>query len=184
MLEVGITLAQNMPRTLNLVESRTHFALWCVVSSPLVLGFDPADKANLDSVWPIITNREAIAIDQDYAGYSGTRFYEAPTLVAMSPCGWWLPNCSWPSAQYWSKPLSNGDVAVLLVNNDDVARDLTVQFDDVPMLPGGGDPSFKYKLRDVNNKADLGAFSASFTRPAVASRDSVFLRFSIVDPNQ
>ena len=173
MLEVGITLAQNMPRTLNLVESRTHFALWCIVSSPLILGFDPANKTNLDAVWPIITNREAIAIDQDYAGFSGTRFYESQTLVAMAPCGWWLPNCAWPSAQYWHKPLSNGDTAVLLVNNADTAQDLSLQFGDVPGLSAGG----KYALRDVNNKADLGTFTASFLAAGVASRDSVFLRF-------
>ena len=180
MLEVGITLAQNMPRTLNLVEARTHFALWCVVSSPLILGFDPANTTNLDSVWPIITNREAIAIDQDYAGYSGTRFFESQTLVPMAPCGWWLANCAWPASQYWHKPLSNGDMAVLLVNNDDTPQDLTVQFNDIPMLAGAGASSFKYSLRDVNNKADLGTFSTSFTRAAVPSRDSVFLRFSVV----
>ena len=172
MLEVGITLAQNMPRTLNLVESRTHFALWCIVSSPLVLGFDPANQTNLDAVWPIITNREAIAIDQDYAGFSGSRFFESQTLVAMAPCGWWLPNCAWPSAQYWYKPLSNGDVAVLLVNNADSAQDLSLQFGDVPGLSAG----VKYALRDVNNKAELGAFTSSFLAPGVASRDSVFLR--------
>ena len=141
-------LTRNAPRPHCLCRAQ---ALWCIVSSPLVLGFDPADKATLDSVWSIITNREAIAIDQDYAGFSGTRFFESQTLVAMAPCGWWLSNCSWPSAQYWYKPLSNGDTAVLLVNNDDTPADLSLQFGDVPGLSANG----KYALRDVNNKADL-----------------------------
>lgn len=98
----------------------------------------------------------------------------------MAPCGWWSKNCSFPSAQYWYKPLSNGDVAVLLVNNADGASDLTVQFDDIPGLPGGGLASFKYALRDVNNRADLGEFVSSFTALAVASHDSVYLRMTLL----
>jgi len=158
---------------LTLAENRAHFSMWTILSSPLVLSLNFSDGAVVDAVWPIITNREAIAIDQDYAGFSGTRFFESETLVAMAPCGWWLPNCAWPSAQYWYKPLSNGDTAVLLVNNADTAQDLSLQFGDVPGLSAGG----KYVLRDVNNKADLGTFTSSFLAAGVASRDSVFLRF-------
>jgi hypothetical protein len=33
MLEVGV-------QPMSLVESRTHFAAWCVLSAPLVLGFE------------------------------------------------------------------------------------------------------------------------------------------------
>lgn len=178
MLEVGVTNAQNMPGVLSHTEARTHFGLWCVTSQPLILGLDLTNKTVVDSVWDILTNTEAIAIDQDYAGHSGTLFYSAPALVPMAPCGWWLPNCSWPAAQFWSKPLSGGDVAVLLVNNDDSPQDLTVSFADIPMLPS---PAGTFAIRDVHAHASLGSnFVGSFTARGVPSRDSAFLRLSLV----
>ena len=114
MLEVGVTNTQNMPSYLSHTEARTHFALWCVTSSPLILGLDVTNATTLGSVWDIVTNTEAIAVDQDYAGMSGTLFYESANKTAMAPCGWWLANCAWPSQQYWYKRLSGGDVAVLV----------------------------------------------------------------------
>ena len=36
--------------------------LWCMMSSPLVLGFNMSNKDDMDRVWPTITNREAIAV--------------------------------------------------------------------------------------------------------------------------
>jgi alpha-galactosidase len=58
MMQVGVTQSyrSGVP-TLTVTESRTHFGAWCVVSSPLTLGFDLRDAQALDSVWDIITNR-------------------------------------------------------------------------------------------------------------------------------
>ena len=44
-------------------EDRTHFGLWCIVSSPLILGYDMTDNATIDRVWPIITNTEVRNFD-------------------------------------------------------------------------------------------------------------------------
>ena len=52
MLEVGNFQGPN-----NLTESKTHFGGWCIVSAPLILGMDVTDSANLDAVWPIISNK-------------------------------------------------------------------------------------------------------------------------------
>ena len=58
MLEVG--------RSLKAEEDRTHFGMWCMMSSPLLIGCDltklmPAAKA-------LLTNRELIAVNQDPLG--------------------------------------------------------------------------------------------------------------------
>lgn len=45
-------------------ESRTHFGAWCISSSPLILSHDLRNKAIADALWPIISNKEAIAINQ------------------------------------------------------------------------------------------------------------------------
>ena len=41
----------------SITEQRTHFGLWCALSSPLTLSIDFTNKSAVDSVWPIITNK-------------------------------------------------------------------------------------------------------------------------------
>ncbi|CAK0873497.1 unnamed protein product [Prorocentrum cordatum] len=75
MLEVGVRLSE--------AEARTHFAAWCVTSSPLILGFDLSDSQKVDAVWHIIANREALGVSQTWAGHPGrlvansSRYFEA-----------------------------------------------------------------------------------------------------------
>lgn len=52
-------------------EDRAHFGAWCIVSSPLILGFNLSDRATYQRVWPIISNKEAIAVNQNWAGHPG-----------------------------------------------------------------------------------------------------------------
>lgn len=51
--------------------TRTHFAAFCIVSSPLVLSIRLTD-ANLAPILDIIGNKRAIAINQAWAGHPGT----------------------------------------------------------------------------------------------------------------
>jgi len=60
MLEVG-----RMPEHKD-AESRSHLAAWAIVSAPLVLGFDLSNQERLSEAWPIISNREVLAISQSY----------------------------------------------------------------------------------------------------------------------
>merc|ERR1712048_85515 len=55
----------------DMVEDRAMFGLWCITSSPLILSFDIRNAANLDRVWPVIANEEAIAINQAWSGSPG-----------------------------------------------------------------------------------------------------------------
>lgn len=63
MLEVG--------RLESYAADEAHFGLWVVTSSPLILGFDMLDDKTMERVWPIITNTEAIAINQAWFGSPG-----------------------------------------------------------------------------------------------------------------
>ncbi len=74
MLEVGCSHGpggENDPG-LSYVEARTHFGAWCIVSSPLILSHDTMNDTITDEIWPIISNTEAIAVNQAWAGDSGT----------------------------------------------------------------------------------------------------------------
>ncbi|CAD7942032.1 unnamed protein product [Amoebophrya sp. A120] len=54
---------------------RTHFAAWCVTSSPLVLSFDLRDRAKVQRVGGIVRNELAIAVNQLYSGDAGRLIY-------------------------------------------------------------------------------------------------------------
>eukprot|EP00928_Gymnodinium_smaydae_P012041 TRINITY_DN14393_c0_g8_i1.p1 TRINITY_DN14393_c0_g8~~TRINITY_DN14393_c0_g8_i1.p1 ORF type:complete len:574 (-),score=60.91 TRINITY_DN14393_c0_g8_i1:567-2246(-) len=54
-----------------LEEDRSHFGAWCITSSPLVLGMDITNSGAVERVWHIITNTEAIAVNQRWAGHPG-----------------------------------------------------------------------------------------------------------------
>lgn len=82
----------------SVTEWRSHFGAWAVVSSPLILSFDMANTTTMDSVWPIITNVEAIAVNQIWAGHPGRQVAANQTL------------------QVWAKNLSASAQAVYVVN--------------------------------------------------------------------
>ena len=42
---------------------------WCIVSSPLILAFNLSTPTRHDLVWDIITNKEAIQVNQIWAGH-------------------------------------------------------------------------------------------------------------------
>lgn len=61
-------------------KERTHWGLWTVISSPLILGFDMNNSAIMDRVWPIITNVDALAVSKAWAGHPGTLIKVYPAV--------------------------------------------------------------------------------------------------------
>ncbi len=98
MLEVG-------NGNLTFEENKSHFALWCMMAAPLILGNDvrhfvfpdgTADKD--DKILKLLTNKKLIAINQDKLGLQARRIKASPTGDILV------------------KPLENGDVAVCFFN--------------------------------------------------------------------
>lgn len=88
MLEVGngkLTFEQN----------RSHFALWCMMCAPLILGNDLRNIS--DDVLKIVKNPDLIAINQDALGVSAKRVVKGTVDVLV-------------------KPLADGSVAVCAFN--------------------------------------------------------------------
>jgi len=122
MLEVG--------RMSTAVEDRTHFGAWVIISAPLILGYDLTDPSLTDKIWPIISNTEAIAINQQWAGHPGKLVKQATRQLATQhvhavPCDGkraedqavWdlepadedgLRQIRWVGAQYTTRPESRG----------------------------------------------------------------------------
>ena len=92
MLEVG-RVAEPAPGTF-FSWNRAHFGAWCVVSAPLILGLELTD-AKLGPIMDIITNEEAIAVNQLWQGHPG-RLVESVTAppTPYSPSGAVVPSSS------------------------------------------------------------------------------------------
>lgn len=182
MLEVG---CHNLPVN----EARTHFGAWAIVSSPLTLSHDVNDDAIMDQIWPIISNKEAIAVSQSYAGFSGGPFQSSSRAVKLDDVNPSIMTrqmteeerqATGPtvvaSSQYFYKPLDHGTTtAVLLINSDSATQELKLNFADVPGIKGN------CKVRDIWERKDLGSAEATMTFK-VASHDSAFLKLTGCTP--
>jgi alpha-galactosidase len=126
---------------LTLEEQKAHFALWCVMSSPLMLGNDPRAMSPAEKA--ILLNRECIAVNQDATEQGRRVKVEGKTEI-------------------WVKKLSGNRAAVLLLNRDVAAnRPITLRAADIGF-------SGKWKARDLFGQQDLGTFESSLTKPTPA----------------
>jgi len=169
-------------------ETRSHFGAWAIVSSPLTLSHDVNDDTITDAIWDVITNREAIAVNQAWAGHSGSPFSQSNATVKHS----WMDilhsghlglgtkasfamgkrTAEAPSWQMLYKPmlLAGAKVAVLMMNHGDGPQDLTLAFSAVPELK-----CTSCAVRDIWAKKDLGTFKTEFVAKALGAHDSAFL---------
>jgi hypothetical protein len=181
MLEIGDdnTRGGRFP-LLTWTESRSHFGLWSIVSSPLVLSFNIISEDIMASMWPIISNTEVIAVNQQWDGFSGSAFYTSAENVTFSPCTSWIESCPFAAVMYLYKPQPRNSAAVLLLNNYPTDFDLTLTFADVPTF-SKNHPETRYHVRDIWNHIDLGVYGQNFTAEGVASHDNVYLVIRPVD---
>ena len=92
-------------------EDRSHFSAWAITSSPLTLSFNLNDSATLDRVWPIITNRQLLRVNDAWAGSAGRRLQKTDKV------------------QVWTKPLGNEEHALLVmaVGNEPVTASVSLE---------------------------------------------------------
>lgn len=97
MLEVG--------NGMSFTEDRSHFSLWAEMAAPLIAGTDlrKASAATLS----LYGNKDVIAVDQDSLGKQGTEISSSGGLHVLT------------------KPLANGDVSVVLFNENSSAATIT-----------------------------------------------------------
>ena len=79
-------------------EYIAHFSLWALLNAPLIAGNDLRSMS--DSTKRILMNKDVIAVDQDWGGMQGHKIRDDGEL------------------EVWTKPMSSGDVAVVLLNRD------------------------------------------------------------------
>jgi alpha-galactosidase len=127
-------------------EYRAQFSLWCLLASPLIAGNDltKMDAATRE----ILTNVEAIAINQDALGAPARRVSPKDNVTFEHPNG---PRRLKSPLEVWKKPLENGELAVGLLNRFAASATITAAWSDLEI-------SGIYTARDLWAHKDLGKF--------------------------
>ena len=117
-------------------ENVMHFSMWCMLASPLIVG---CDLRNIDKkILDILTNKEAIAINQDKLGKQGRMFERSGRYH-----------------ETWIKELSDGRIALCFLNKDEKEWSLDYHFWGFDII--GIDRTYDhYIVRDVWKHQDIG----------------------------
>ena len=89
----------------SVAEWRSHFGAWCIASSPLMLSFDMTNATTMDAVWPFVTNVEAIAVNQAWAGHPGLMVNATRCANATASGGGGGGGSGGVDVEIWVKPM-------------------------------------------------------------------------------
>lgn len=155
MMEVG--------NEMNDTEDKSHFAMWCMLSSPLFTGNDYRKMSK--ETLAILTNKELIAINQDKLGIQGFKHSTEDGL------------------EVWVKPLSDGNWAVTFLNRSDVSKKINFDWkkNTFKDLDFGYEADFNkttFKLKNLWTNKEAGNTKKNFTAE-LASHDCITLKLSL-----
>ena len=151
MLEIG--------NGMTFAEDKTHFAMWCMVASPLIAGndFRIMSKETLS----ILTNKDLISINQDELGIQAFNYSDENGLAV------------------WFKPLKNGNWAVSFLNKSEVAKAVSFDWkmqnvvDEINNLKADFDKT-EYQIKDVWKDKNSGTTKKAF-KQELPSHDIITL---------
>jgi alpha-galactosidase len=154
MLEVG--------NGMTYAEDRTHFSIWCMLAAPLIAGNDIRKMSKETNA--ILTNKNAVAIDQDAMGIQGFRY-------AVKD-----------SVETWLKPLQGGSWAVCFLNRGGTPQQIAFDWKNNTITDSVSSQilntaSAEYKLHDVWTDKIIGT-TKSVLKATVAPHDVLMLRLS------
>ena len=90
---------------------KTHMTMWCMINSPLMLGMDLRNVEKGDSIYSIISNEDAIALNQDALGVQAKRIF---TTKAVLPDKTYIRDND--RMDVLAKPLADGSLALSFIN--------------------------------------------------------------------
>lgn len=124
------------------VEYRTHFSLWCLMNSPLMIGCDIRKMS--DYTRETLTNKDVIALNQDIECRSAYRIKQ-----------WNNPDNVFAMV----KPLADGGFGIGMFNFGEVNAEMSLQFWDIglPYASGRG-----LELYDCWAHKSIGTFTERY----------------------
>jgi alpha-galactosidase len=142
-------------------EEQTHFSLWAILKSPLVIG-----AALKDDVTAISEESLGILMQEDVIGFNQDELGMMANLSRR-----------YTEEEYdvWSGPLSGGRTVVALVNWADEARELTVSLPDVGI-------QYAATVKDIWNNVTVQSVKTSYTSQ-VQGHGTLLLELQDTDPS-
>jgi alpha-galactosidase len=119
-------------------EYRAHFSFWALLAAPLISGNDV--RSMTPEIKEILTNSEVVAVNQDKLGREGHRVAKNGDL------------------EVWSKMLSDGSRAVILLNRGASESDMSVSWEQI-----GYPNHLPAKVRDLWSHKDLGSLTGTYS---------------------
>lgn len=139
-------------------EYKTHFALWCLMGSPLMMGSD-IRKAD-EMTRRILLNPEFIRINQDVEARGFYAIYPEPQWLERTGCFILV------------KVLADGELAIGFFNLGEGNREIPLQFWDLGLSYASG---AELSLYDCWEQKELGRYKERFVA-VVPSHDCLVLR--------
>lgn len=138
-------------------ENISHFSMWCMLAAPLMAGNDLRSMPGETNL--ILTNKEAIAVDQDPLGV------QARLSVSMG------------DKQIWVKELAGGQLALCFFNRSGKEWNLNYNWTDIKEVSDAGKI---FSARDLWQHKDIGKTSKNLVSK-IPSHGVLMLRLSPLD---
>ena len=154
MLEVGNGLTPQ--------ENFAHFAIWCMMSAPLITGNDLRKMP--EDVKSIFTNKAIIAIDQDKLGVQGFPYFIKDSL------------------EVWVKPLENDALAICFLNRSNKEKPVNFNWKDYPIIDSLTKLNIdfttaKYDIINLYSKKETGSTAKNF-KGKLLPHEAIILKLS------
>jgi alpha-galactosidase len=123
-------------------EYRTQFGMWAMLCSPLMAGCDirSMDKATAE----IMLNKQVLEVNQDPLGKQAKRVSRHGDL------------------EIWTKPMSDGSIAVALLNRGETDQEIELRWRDIGLL----DEQIVL-VRDLWSRLDVAETNGKYARKVV-----------------
>lgn len=142
------------PITMNFIHSRTEFTFWSLWSAPMLVATDVCNLS--DEKKSILTNKEVLNVHGDSLFIAGERISKGVN-----------------GEQVWTRPLNNGDMAVVLFNgNNQTSLSVSIAWTDL-----GWQAEDVVNVRDLWAQNDLTKTATGYTA-TIAPNDVAMLRLS------
>ncbi|MBQ9865582.1 MAG: glycoside hydrolase family 27 protein [Lachnospiraceae bacterium] len=171
---------------LDISQCRTHFAMWCMMNSPLMLGLDLRRVNKGDELYNIIANADLIALNQDALGVQAKRVYSS--LAESEPDKEYIRDNN--RADILAKPLSDGSVAVSFINLSDHEwdKELSVDIDTIIRYIGAkmkDADAFKaassYKIKDLWSGKESTLATKNISVSGIGAFGNITLKISVLE---
>ena len=175
---------------INSTMAKSHMALWCMMNSPIMLGFDLTNDALWEANKDVVLNTDFLALNQDPLGVQSRRVYTSLALSTGDPSTEFILNCN--RIDVVAKPLANGDVALTFVNcgsgtngnkSASVDADTIIKYIGDAMADGDGN-AFKnagrYIVTDLWTKESSINTTGTFSATNLGITDTLTIRITPV----